>query len=200
MARGDDYNSASSQFFIVQEDYTSLDELYAVFGYVIEGIDVVDAVCQAAEPTDDNGTIERDAQPIITSITVYTPDEYEQLRADSTLDSETVAIDAEIAEVTAVNGEELSLTVYSLTEENSEYEITDVKDVDLTFYEATTETKTYTVADEALIYTVVEGELTEIDASDIAEGDMLVIYNDSEETVNIVVYHAKDEGDEAVTE
>ncbi len=47
MARGDDYNSASSQFFIVHtDDYTeTLDGSYAVFGYVIEGIDIVDAIC-----------------------------------------------------------------------------------------------------------------------------------------------------------
>lgn len=73
MARsGDDYDSASSQFFIVQEDSTYLDGQYAVFGYVTEGLEVVDAVCEAAEPTDDNGTIEADAQPVIPSITIRT--------------------------------------------------------------------------------------------------------------------------------
>ena len=73
MARsGDDYDSASSQFFIVQEDSTYLDGQYAVFGYVTEGREVVDAVCEAAEPTDDNGTIEADAQPVIPSITIRT--------------------------------------------------------------------------------------------------------------------------------
>ena len=73
MARsGDDYDSASSQFFIVQEDSTYLDGQYAVFGYVTEGLEVVDAVCGAAEPTDDNGTIEAGAQPVITSITIRT--------------------------------------------------------------------------------------------------------------------------------
>ncbi len=74
MARSSgNYDSASSQFFIVQEDSSSsLDGQYAVFGYVTEGLDVVDAVCEAAEPTDNNGTIEADAQPIITSITIRT--------------------------------------------------------------------------------------------------------------------------------
>ena len=67
------YDSASSQFFIVQEDSSSsLDGQYAVFGYVTEGLDVVDAVCEATEPTDNNGTIEADAQPVITSITIRT--------------------------------------------------------------------------------------------------------------------------------
>lgn len=72
MAHADDYDSASSQFFIVQEDSTYLDGQYAVFGYVTEGLEVVDAVCEAAEPTDNNGTIEAEAQPVITSITIRT--------------------------------------------------------------------------------------------------------------------------------
>ncbi len=73
MARANDYNSASSQFFIVHEDATySLDGLYAAFGYVTEGMDVVDAVCEAAEPTDNNGTISAEDQPVITSVTIRT--------------------------------------------------------------------------------------------------------------------------------
>lgn len=70
MARGNDYNSASSQFFIVQEDSTYLDGEYAVFGYVTEGMDIVDEICASALPTDDNGTIPAAEQPIISSITL----------------------------------------------------------------------------------------------------------------------------------
>lgn len=33
-------------------------------------MDVVDAVCEAAQPTDDNGTISADQQPVITAIRV----------------------------------------------------------------------------------------------------------------------------------
>ncbi len=72
MARADAYDSASSQFFIVHEDSDFLDGSYAVFGYVTEGLEVVDAICEAAEPTDGNGTIEAEAQPVITSITIRT--------------------------------------------------------------------------------------------------------------------------------
>lgn len=73
MARATDYNSASSQFFIVHEDSSdSLDGQYAVFGYVTEGLDIVDSVCESAEPTDDNGTIEAATQPVISSITIRT--------------------------------------------------------------------------------------------------------------------------------
>ena len=71
MARnGYDMNSASSQFFIVHEDSTFLDGKYACFGYVTDGMDVVDAVCEAARPTDDNGTIRPEEQPVITEIRV----------------------------------------------------------------------------------------------------------------------------------
>ena len=204
MARANDYDSASSQFFIVHEDSTdSLDMLYAAFGYVIEGMDVVDAVCEAAEPTDDNGTIEYENQPVITTITIYTPEEYEQLLADSSPDAEVVAIDAKIAEVTAMNEGVISLTVYGLTESSAEYQIFDLKDVDLTNYEATEETEEYTIDSSTVIYKVLDGVLTESDSSEIVVGDMLVIYDDADEMVNIVVYHvntSSDSGDGTVTE
>ena len=70
MARSMNPNSASSQFFIVHADSQFLDGNYAVFGYVTEGLDVVDAVCADAKPVDNNGTIPASAQPVITSITI----------------------------------------------------------------------------------------------------------------------------------
>ena len=70
MARAKDNNSASSQFFIMHEDYLDLDGQYAAFGYVTEGMDVVDAICMAAEPIDGNGSILPEAQPVIESITI----------------------------------------------------------------------------------------------------------------------------------
>lgn len=63
-------DSASSQFFIVQEDSTFLDGQYAAFGYVTDGMDVVDAVCTDAKPTDNNGSIAASAQPVIKSIVI----------------------------------------------------------------------------------------------------------------------------------
>ena len=72
MARATDYDSASSQFFIVQSDSTSLDGKYACFGYVTEGMEYVDAICADAEPTDNNGTIKPEEQPVITSIVIRT--------------------------------------------------------------------------------------------------------------------------------
>lgn len=70
MARATPYNSASSQFFIVHQDSTFLDGQYAGFGYVTEGMDVVDSICESAQPTDNNGTISKDQQPVITKITI----------------------------------------------------------------------------------------------------------------------------------
>lgn len=70
MARSGDPDSASSQFFIVQEDTPSLDGEYAAFGTVTSGMDVVDKILEDARPTDDNGTISKDSQPVIESITV----------------------------------------------------------------------------------------------------------------------------------
>lgn len=70
MARSSDPDSASSQFFIVQSDSTSLDGDYAAFGKVTEGMDIVDEICKNANPTDDNGTIKADEQPVIDSIQI----------------------------------------------------------------------------------------------------------------------------------
>lgn len=72
MARSSDPNSASSQFFICHKDSDHLDGDYAAFGMVTNGMDVVDKVCKKAEPTDSNGTIPANAQPVITSITIRT--------------------------------------------------------------------------------------------------------------------------------
>ena len=49
MARTNDPNSASSQFFIMHADAAYLDKQYAGFGMVTEGIEVVDKI--AAVPT-----------------------------------------------------------------------------------------------------------------------------------------------------
>lgn len=70
MARSQDYDSASSQFFIVHQTTTSLDGQYAVFGYVYEGMDVVDKIATSVPVTDDNGTVEAQNQPVINSIKI----------------------------------------------------------------------------------------------------------------------------------
>ena len=70
MARAQDPDSGSSQFFIVQADSTFLDGDYAGFGHVTEGMDIVDKICEDAKPTDDNGTISKEEQPVIEKVTI----------------------------------------------------------------------------------------------------------------------------------
>lgn len=47
MARSQDPNSASSQFFICQVDCNFLDGQYAAFGQVVEGIEIVDKIADS---------------------------------------------------------------------------------------------------------------------------------------------------------
>ena len=68
MARSSAYNSASSQFFIMHEDNAGLDGLYAAFGKVTSGIEIVDQICQNVQPVDNNGTVLKANQPVIESI------------------------------------------------------------------------------------------------------------------------------------
>ena len=70
MARSSEMDSASSQFFIVQADSTYLDGQYAAFGHVTSGMEIVDQICEEANPTDDNGTIPYEEQPVIESIVI----------------------------------------------------------------------------------------------------------------------------------
>ena len=48
MARASDPDSAGSQFFIVHEDSLFLDGEYAVFGRVVDGMDVVDEIAETS--------------------------------------------------------------------------------------------------------------------------------------------------------
>jgi peptidyl-prolyl cis-trans isomerase B (cyclophilin B) len=70
MARAQDPNSASSQFFIMVADAPHLDGQYAAFGHVTSGQDVVDKIAADAKPLDDNGTIAAEDQPVIKSVKI----------------------------------------------------------------------------------------------------------------------------------
>lgn len=70
MARSQDYDSASSQFFIMHADSPGLDGQYAAFGKVTEGMEIVDKICQDTPVTDDNGTVEAANQPVIETVKV----------------------------------------------------------------------------------------------------------------------------------
>ena len=69
MARSQSYDSASSQFFIMHEDTSSLDGQYAAFGCTYSGMDIVDKICDDVKTEDSNGTVSKKNQPVIESIT-----------------------------------------------------------------------------------------------------------------------------------
>lgn len=70
MARSQENDSASSQFFIMHEDGTYLDGQYAGFGKVTEGMDIVDKICEVTSVVDSNGTVEKENQPVIETIKI----------------------------------------------------------------------------------------------------------------------------------
>lgn len=70
MARAQNKDSASSQFFIVHKDSDFLNGDYAVFGYVTEGMDVVDKICDNVAVEDSNGTVKKENQPVIERVEV----------------------------------------------------------------------------------------------------------------------------------
>ena len=70
MARAQDPDSASSQFFICVAASEFLDGQYAAFGHVTEGQEVADKIAADAEPVDDNGTVLPEDQPVITAIRI----------------------------------------------------------------------------------------------------------------------------------
>ncbi|MBP3200556.1 MAG: peptidylprolyl isomerase [Lachnospiraceae bacterium] len=89
MARwGDEPDSASSQFFILQQDAVRhnedgtpktdengkpenfLDGEYAAFGRIVSGIEIVDKICEEVKPIDELGTVDKMDQPVIEYIKV----------------------------------------------------------------------------------------------------------------------------------
>ena len=54
MARTNDPNSASSQFFVCHDNANFLDNNYTVFGKVIDGLDVIDQIANVAKDQNDN--------------------------------------------------------------------------------------------------------------------------------------------------
>jgi peptidyl-prolyl cis-trans isomerase B (cyclophilin B) len=73
MARAQDYDSATSQFFIVQKDATYLDGQYAAFGRVTEGMDIVDEIASVKTGTVASSNMEDPIEPIvIDTITIDT--------------------------------------------------------------------------------------------------------------------------------
>ena len=54
MARTNDPDSASSQFFVCHDNANFLDNNYTVFGKVIDGLDIIDMIANVAKDQNDN--------------------------------------------------------------------------------------------------------------------------------------------------
>ncbi len=67
MARDEDYNSAGTQFFVVHRDAHKLDGLYAAFGMMVKGFDVLDGIAavETAPPEEENRPL---VLPVIRSV------------------------------------------------------------------------------------------------------------------------------------
>ena len=71
LARASDPDSASSQFFIMQETTPSLDGEYAAFGTVTSGMEVVDAICEKVPVANEqSGLVAPENQPVISSVEI----------------------------------------------------------------------------------------------------------------------------------
>lgn len=70
MARSQQYNSASSQFFICNGDATFLDGEYAAFGVVVRGMDEVDRIAKLPK----DGNDKPNTPPVMKTVTFVTPE------------------------------------------------------------------------------------------------------------------------------
>lgn len=70
MARGTLKDSASCQFYILQNSATYLDGDFAVFGYVVSGMDAVNSIASSVSVTGADGYIAPSMQPVISSMRI----------------------------------------------------------------------------------------------------------------------------------
>lgn len=70
MARANNPDSGSSQFFITVADSPHLNGNYAAFGRVTEGLAIAQKIAKDAKPIDNNGTILPEQQPVIEKIVI----------------------------------------------------------------------------------------------------------------------------------
>jgi peptidyl-prolyl cis-trans isomerase B (cyclophilin B) len=73
MANSGSPDSASSQFFLMQQDYPSLDGGYTAFGKIVKGIEVVDEIVKTGSPNPaDNGKVEPKDAVVLKKVTIET--------------------------------------------------------------------------------------------------------------------------------
>lgn len=71
MARTNDPNSATSQFFIMHESNIDLDANYASFGYVVYGMDTVDGIANIEVKMNDNGELASPVKDVTINSAVF---------------------------------------------------------------------------------------------------------------------------------
>ena len=60
------FDTASTQFFIIQKDSTFLDHYYAGFGKVTKGMEIVDKIINSVKDVDENGMVQKEEEmPVI---------------------------------------------------------------------------------------------------------------------------------------
>ena len=111
---------------------------------------------------------------------------------DETYEATDLSIDATVAEVTAVGEGSITVTYYSLAEDNADYVITDAAAVELANYEASSETQELIVDSAWTVWIVEDGVATEGTSDQIVVGDVIIIYTDADGVENIVVYHSEE--------
>ena len=75
MARTNDPNSATSQFFLMHRNAPHLDENYAAFGVLIEGYDVLDIIATTETGPNDRPTTDKVIETATVILNGYEPDE-----------------------------------------------------------------------------------------------------------------------------
>jgi cyclophilin family peptidyl-prolyl cis-trans isomerase len=65
------FNTASSQFFIVQDEASSLDGQYTAWGKVVEGLDVIDKIVVTGDPAQD-GKVDPAKAVVLKKATIQT--------------------------------------------------------------------------------------------------------------------------------
>ncbi len=76
MARGDDMNSASCQFFICDATASHLDNNYASFGYVMAGMDTVDSIAAVEVQATSKGEMSDPIKDVIIEKIVFVKDNH----------------------------------------------------------------------------------------------------------------------------
>ncbi len=114
----------------------------------------------------------------------------ERESADNTGESDTDQVNEDVvAEVTAIDGNVLTLTIYEAAETATA--ISDYTQVNLEDYIATETEETYTIDSTVSVSVIEDGVMAITDSSEIVVGDMLVIYTTESGTPSIAVYHAE---------